>query len=102
MKDKAYLHHIYCKVKDWIKGEEQFIQSDQDVHVYGYDGYGKVDTSPGIGTSYYRYGTPFCMFYSTLLFLKYLRHGLSSPFFLFFSFFVMLFKHVFLLFFLFA
>jgi hypothetical protein len=56
MSDKAYLHHIYCTVKDWIQGEEQFIQSDQDVHVYGYgyDGYGKVDTSLGRTMIYQR------------------------------------------------
>jgi hypothetical protein len=35
IKDKAYLHHIYCKVKNWIHREKEFIQSDQDVHVYG-------------------------------------------------------------------
>jgi hypothetical protein len=38
MKDKAHLHHIYCKVKDRIQGEKQVIQSDQVVHVYGYSG----------------------------------------------------------------
>jgi hypothetical protein len=32
-KDEAYLHHMYCKVKNWIQGENQIIQSDQDVHV---------------------------------------------------------------------
>jgi hypothetical protein len=32
-KDEAYLHHIYCKVKNRIQGENQIIQSDQDVHV---------------------------------------------------------------------
>ena len=53
MNDKAYLHHIYCKVKNRIQGEKQIIQSDQDVHVYGYGGYGKVDTRPGMGASYY-------------------------------------------------
>jgi hypothetical protein len=37
------------KVKNWIQGENQIIRSDQDVHVYGYDGYGMVDTSPGKG-----------------------------------------------------
>ena len=35
MEDKAYLSHIYCKVKDRIQREKQIIQSDQDVHVYG-------------------------------------------------------------------
>jgi hypothetical protein len=29
IKDKAYLHHIYCKVKNRIQGEKQVIQSDQ-------------------------------------------------------------------------
>jgi len=53
MNDKAYLHHIYCKFKNWIQEEKQFIQSDQDVHVYGYGGYGKVDTRPEMGASYY-------------------------------------------------
>jgi hypothetical protein len=38
MKDKAYLYCIYCKVKNWIHGEEQVMQSDQDVHIYGYGG----------------------------------------------------------------
>jgi hypothetical protein len=52
IKDKAYLHDIYCKVKDRIRVEKQFIQSDQDVHVYGCDGYGKVDTGPGMGVGY--------------------------------------------------
>ena len=53
IKDKAYLHHIYCKVKDRIQGEKQFIQSDQNMHMYGCDGYGKVDTRPGMGARYY-------------------------------------------------
>src|SRR6185503_2890681 len=35
MKDKAYLYHMYCKVKDRIQREKQVIQSDQDVHVHG-------------------------------------------------------------------
>ena len=35
MKNKAYLYHIYCKVKNRIQREKQVIQSDQDVHVYG-------------------------------------------------------------------
>jgi hypothetical protein len=51
MNDKAYLHHIYCKVKNRIQEENLIIQSDQDVHLYGYDGYGKLDTSPGMGSS---------------------------------------------------
>ena len=38
-KDEAYLHHIYCKVKNWIQGENQVIQSDQDVHMCGYCGW---------------------------------------------------------------
>ena len=29
------------------------MQSDQDVHVYGYGEYGKVDTRPGMGVRYY-------------------------------------------------
>jgi hypothetical protein len=49
---KAYSHHIYCKVKKRIQGENQVIQSDQDVHMYGCDGYGKVDTRPGMGARY--------------------------------------------------
>jgi CO dehydrogenase/acetyl-CoA synthase epsilon subunit len=53
IKDKAYLHHIYCKVKNRINGEKQFIQLDQDVHVYGCDGYGKVDTRLRLGARYY-------------------------------------------------
>ena len=53
IKDKAYLHHIYCKVKNWIHREDQIIQSDQDVHVDGYGEYGKVDTRPGMGARYY-------------------------------------------------
>jgi hypothetical protein len=32
-KVEAYLHHMYCKVKNLIQGENQIIQSDQDVHV---------------------------------------------------------------------
>ena len=32
---RAYLYHIYCKVKDRIQREKQVIQSDQDVHVHG-------------------------------------------------------------------
>ena len=28
MKDKAYLYHIYCKVKDRIQREKQVKQSD--------------------------------------------------------------------------
>jgi hypothetical protein len=51
MNAKAYLHHIYCKVKNRIQEENIIIQSDQDVHLYGYDGYGKLDTSPGMGSS---------------------------------------------------
>jgi hypothetical protein len=39
MKDKAYLHRIYCKVKNRIQGGKQAIQSDQDVHVHGYSGW---------------------------------------------------------------
>ena len=35
MKDKAYLYHIYCKVKNRIQKERLVIQSVQDVHVYG-------------------------------------------------------------------
>jgi hypothetical protein len=50
IKDKAYLFHIYCRVKDQIQEENQNIQSDQDMHVYGY---GKVDTRPGMGSRYY-------------------------------------------------
>jgi hypothetical protein len=53
IEDKAYLFHIYCKVKNWIQGENQVIQSDQDVHFYVYGGYVKVDTSPGMGARYY-------------------------------------------------
>ena len=51
MNDKAYLHHMYCKVKNRIHRENQIIQSD--VHVYGYGEYGKVDTRPGMGARYY-------------------------------------------------
>ena len=29
------------------------MQSDQDVHVYEYGEYGKVDTRPGMGARYY-------------------------------------------------
>jgi hypothetical protein len=32
-KDEACLHRMYCKVKKRIQGENQIIQSDQDVHV---------------------------------------------------------------------
>ena len=35
MKEKAYLHRMYCKVKNRIQGGKLVIQSDQDVHVYG-------------------------------------------------------------------
>jgi len=35
MKDKTYLYHMYCKVKNRIQREKQIIQSDQDVNVYG-------------------------------------------------------------------
>ena len=52
-KDEAYLHHMYCKVKDWIHRENQIILSDQDVHQYGYGVYCKVDTRPGMGARYY-------------------------------------------------
>jgi hypothetical protein len=34
MNDKAYLYHIYYKVKNSIQGQKKFVQSDQDVHVY--------------------------------------------------------------------
>ena len=47
------MYHIYCKVKDWIHRENQITQSDQDVHEYEYDEYGKVDTRPGMGARYY-------------------------------------------------
>jgi hypothetical protein len=50
MNDKTYLHHISQRSDP---REKKFIQSDQDVHVYGYDGYGKVDTRPGMGSRYY-------------------------------------------------
>jgi hypothetical protein len=50
---KAYLYHIYCKVKNWIQRENEVIQSDQYVHVYECSGYGKVVTSRGMGASYY-------------------------------------------------
>jgi hypothetical protein len=53
IEDKAYLFHIYCKVKNRIQEENQIKQSDQDVRVYGYDGYGKVDTRPRVGFRYY-------------------------------------------------
>ena len=43
MKEKAYLHHIYCKVKNRIQGGKLVIQSDQDVHVYGYSEWNMVD-----------------------------------------------------------
>jgi hypothetical protein len=43
VKDKAYLYNIYCKVKNRIHRENLIMQSDQDVHMYGYDRYGKVD-----------------------------------------------------------
>ena len=32
--EKAYLHCIFCKVKNRIQRRKQVIQSDQDVHVY--------------------------------------------------------------------
>jgi hypothetical protein len=79
IKDNAYLHHIYCKVKNWIQRENQIIQSDQDVHKYGCDGYGKVDTSPGAGASYYHqiYWNSFLHDTISLLFLSSFGHGLS-------------------------
>ena len=43
MKEKAYLHHIYCKVKNRIQGGKLVILSDQDVHMYGYSGWYMVD-----------------------------------------------------------
>jgi hypothetical protein len=51
--DKVYLHHIYCKVKNQMQGENQVIQSDQDVHMYGCDEYGKVYTRSGMGARHY-------------------------------------------------
>ena len=53
MNDKAYLHHMYYKVKNRIQRENQIIPSDQDVHQYGYGVYGKVDTRPEMGARYY-------------------------------------------------
>jgi hypothetical protein len=47
MKGKAYLHHIYCKVKDQIQRRKQFILSDQDVHVYEHDRYSGLYTRSG-------------------------------------------------------
>jgi len=35
MNGKAYMHHIYFNVKNYIQGEKQVIQLDQDVHMYG-------------------------------------------------------------------
>jgi hypothetical protein len=35
IKDKAYLFHIYCEVKDWIQEENQIVQSDQDMGMMG-------------------------------------------------------------------
>ena len=59
--EKAYLHCIFCKVKNRIQRRKQVIQSDQDVHVCGF-----LD-----GTR-----APLCM---TLSFI--LRYELSSFFF---------------------
>jgi hypothetical protein len=45
-------------------GEKQFTQSDQDVHVYGYERYGRVYTKPEMGSSYYHHnGLPYMMKY---------------------------------------
>ena len=68
--EEAYLHYIFCKVKNRIQWKKQVIQSDQDVHVCGIF----LD-----GTR-----TPFCMTPSFIL-----GYGLSF-FFAFFSFFFML------------
>ena len=43
MKEKAYLHRMYCKVKNRIQGGKLVIQLDQDVHVYGYSEWNMVD-----------------------------------------------------------
>jgi hypothetical protein len=53
IKDKAYFHHIYDKVKKRSKEKNQIIQSNQDVHMCVYDGFCKVDTRPGMGAGYY-------------------------------------------------
>jgi ribonuclease D len=53
IKDIAYLHHIYHKVKNRIQEENQVIQSDQDVHIYGCDEHGKVNTRSEMGARYY-------------------------------------------------
>jgi hypothetical protein len=47
--------------------------------MYGCDGYGKVDTRPGMGASYYHliYWDSFLHDHISLLFLVYFRHGLS-------------------------
>ena len=77
-----------AKSKNWIQGENQVIQSDQDVHMYGYGGYGKVDTSPGAGASYYHqiYWNSFSHDSIPLLFFLSFGHRLCSHF-LFFYFF---------------
>ena len=87
--DMAYLYHIYCKVKNRIKWRKQIIQSDQDVHMYGYEGYGKVDTRPGMGASYYHLicWNSFLHGSISLLFLISFGHGLSFLSFAFFLFF---------------
>jgi hypothetical protein len=36
-----------------MQGENQVIQSDQDVHMYGCDEYGKVYTRSGMGARHY-------------------------------------------------
>jgi hypothetical protein len=47
------LASIYCKVKKPDPREKQIIQSDQDVHLYGCDEYGKMYTRPRMGSRYY-------------------------------------------------
>jgi hypothetical protein len=46
MNGKAYLYHIYCKVKTWIQRENQVIKSDQDVHIYECSGDGRWTLGP--------------------------------------------------------
>jgi hypothetical protein len=53
MNSKAHLHCMYCKIKNWIQRVNQVIQLDKEVHVYGCGGYGKVDSRPIMGASYY-------------------------------------------------
>jgi hypothetical protein len=52
IKDKAYLHHIYCKIENWIQGKNNSYNPIKMCTCLD-DGFGQVDTRPIMGARYY-------------------------------------------------